>query len=248
MKYSDPKLVEHLASQYALGTLSGRTRKRFEKLMAQRADIAQAAQRWQQHVNALHVMDAANQLALPPSDRVWTAIDKRTRPAQAREHSAAWWKPWFAPVQLLGGFAMGLAFAGGVLVFNPSLFTSTDTVALRSGERLPQSYVGLLTDAQGDGKVLVSSLRHGKTVVIKMIGAVAPPAQGSYVLWALPNNAPAFILGRLPGKGSSTVQMSDTSEVLLSKVSKLQVTLESSDTPTKPSANIVLQGNCAKLW
>lgn len=37
---------------------------------------------------------------------------------------------------------------------------------MRSGEKLPQSYVGLLTDAQGRGKVLVSSPRQGTTMTI----------------------------------------------------------------------------------
>jgi hypothetical protein len=40
----------------------------------------------------------------------------------------------------------------------------------------------------------------------------------------------------------------DTSEKLLSKVSKLVVTLETSATPVSPSGTVVFSGNCAKLW
>jgi hypothetical protein len=40
----------------------------------------------------------------------------------------------------------------------------------------------------------------------------------------------------------------DTSEKLLSKVSKLAVTLETDASPSAPSAHVVFSGNCAKLW
>jgi hypothetical protein len=40
----------------------------------------------------------------------------------------------------------------------------------------------------------------------------------------------------------------DTSEKLLSKVSKLVVTLEADANATKPGETVVFSGNCAKLW
>ena len=123
---------------------------------------------------------------------------------------------------------------------------------MRTGEKLPQSYVGLLTDAQGNGKLLVSSLRQGKTMTIKVIGPITAPVTGRLVMWAVPSdpakNGPAFVLGNVPATGSAVSQLPDTSEKLLSKVSKLIVTVETLPSPTQPSDALVYSGNCENLW
>ncbi|MGH8856683.1 MAG: anti-sigma factor domain-containing protein, partial [Polaromonas sp.] len=156
---------------------------------------------------------------------------------------------WLKPAGFgLGGMAAGVLAASMLFVTAPAVFMSSDQIAMRSGEKLPQSYVGLLTDAQGNGKLLVSSLRHGKTMTAKVIDPITPPASGRMVLWALPANAPAFALGTMPSSGSAVSMLPDTSEKLLSKVSKLVVTLETSATPASPSETVLFSGNCAKLW
>ncbi len=146
--------------------------------------------------------------------------------------------------------------ASAVFFTVPTLFVTSDQIAMQMGEKQPQSYVGLLTDAQGNGKLLVSSLRQGRTMTIKVIGPIAAPAgtpiSGRLVMWAIPadpvKNGAAFVLGNVPATGSSTSQLADTSEKLLSKVSKLIVTVETEPNPAKPSDTIVYSGNCAKLW
>ncbi|MGH6639420.1 MAG: anti-sigma factor domain-containing protein, partial [Polaromonas sp.] len=182
---------------------------------------------------------------------LWAAIAARTQPAQPQPvpRAKAAWLGWLKPAGFgLGGMAAGVLAASMLFVTAPSVFMSSDQIAMRSGEKLPQSYVGLLTDAQGNGKLLVSSLRHGKTMTAKVIDPITPPASGRMVLWALPANAPAFVIGTMPSSGSAVSMLPDTSEKLLSKVSKLVVTLETSATPASPSATVVFSGNCAKLW
>ena len=68
------------------------------------------------------------------------------------------------------------------------------------------------------------------------------------VLWAVPADAPPFVLGTVPGSGSAVSMLPDTSEKLLSNVRKLVVTLESTDRPATPGSVVVFSGNCAKLW
>jgi anti-sigma-K factor RskA len=108
--------------------------------------------------------------------------------------------------------------------------------------------VGLLTDVAGNGKVLASSLRHGKTMSIKVIGPFTLPAAGRLVLWAVPANGPAFAIGTVPATGTAVAMLPDTSEKLLSKVSKLIVTVELDAAPLAPSDQVFFRGNCAKLW
>jgi len=242
MKYSDPQLVEHLASAYVLGTLTGGARRRFERLRADRPDVQLATARWEARLGQL----AHSVPALRPSPRVWKAIEARTRaPAAAAPRSGG---SWLRPAGWgFGGVAAGVLATVALLFSAPTLFLTADQVAMRAGEKLPQSYVGLLTDTQGNGKLLVSSLRHGRTMTVKVIGPITPPASGRLVLWAVPATGAAFALGTVPASGSAVSQLPGTSEQLLSKVTKLVVTLETTEAPSTPGT-VVFSGNCAKLW
>jgi len=243
MRYSDPKLVDQLAAAYALGTLAPHARARFERLRRDRADVDLAVGAWEERLGRL----AQSVAPAKPSARVWRAIEARTRSlaaSPAKAGGAGWLKLGGAG---LAGIAAGFAAAVALVMLAPALIVSTDHVAMRSGEKLPQSYVGLLTDDKGDGKLLVSSLRHGKVMTIKVIGAIEPPATGHLVLWAVPSGEPAFALGTVPTSGTRTALLADSSEKLLIGVRKLMVTVETSEAPTAPGA-VVFSGNCAKLW
>lgn len=243
MRYAQPELLEHLASSYVLGTLTGGARRRFERLQRDRADVRGLVTQWENRLGQL----AVSVPLIQPSPQVWKAVAARTRPQAAAP--AGRWLGWLKPAGFgLGGLAAGVIAAGVLFVTAPGLLVTSDQIAMRSGEKLPQSYVGLLTDAQGNGKLLVSSLRHGKTMTVKVIGPITAPASGRLVLWALPASGPAFALGPVPTSGSAVSLLPDTSEKLLSKVGKLLVTLETEANPSAPSANLVFSGNCAKLW
>lgn len=248
MRYTQPELLEHLASAYVLGTLAGGARRRFERLQRDRADVRVRVAQWEARLGQLAVSVPAHK----PSPRVWAAIAARTQAPGTRQASrakATGWLGWLKPAGFgFGGLAAGVVAASALFLAMPTLFMSSDQLAMRSGERLPQSYVGLLTDAQGNGKLLVSSLRHGKTMTVKVIGPITPPASGKLVLWAVPASGPAFSLGTVPTSGSAVSMLPDTSEKLLSKVGKLLVTLETEANPAKPGETVVFSGNCAKLW
>lgn len=248
MRYTQPELLEHLASSYVLGTLTGGARRRFERLQRDRADVRGLVSQWETRLGQLAVSVPVQQ----PSPQLWKAIAARTQPAAAAAAANAsprGWLGWLRPVGFgFGGLAAGVIAASVLFVTAPGLFMTSDQIAMRTGEKLPQSYVGLLTDAQGNGKLLVSSLRHGKTLTVKVIGPITAPASGTLMLWAVPASGPAFALGPVPASGSAVSLLPDTSEKLLSKVSKLVVTLETSSAPVSPSAPVLFSGNCAKLW
>lgn len=239
MRYSDPRLVDQLAAAYVLGTLAGGARRRFERLRQDRTDVALAVTQWEARLGRL----GQTVPSVPAPARVWRAIDARTRPAPAALPRRGLGLLWGG-----GGVLAGLAMAWMLLVAAPTLFLTADQVALRAGGKLPQSYVGLLTDAEGNGKLLVSSLRHGDVMTVKAIGPMAPPPAGQHlVLWAVPATGMPFVLGTAPTSGSATARLPATSEQLLFKVGKLMVTLETSERPAAPGT-VLYRGNCAKLW
>ncbi len=250
MRYTQPELLDHLASSYVLGTLQGGARRRFERLRTDRTDVQMLVTQWEVRLGELAV-------SIPPakpSDKLWPAIAARTQPAKRLQQQLAPLKPpawlgWLMPAGFgFAGLAAGVLAASALFFLAPTLFVSSEQIAMRSGERLPASYVGLLTDAQGNGKVLVSSLRHGKTMTVKIIGPITEPTAGHMVLWAHPAEGLPFAVGVVPAKGSAVSTLPDTSEKLFSKVSKLSITLESAPTPTSPGGPVLFSGNCAKLW
>ena len=249
MRYTDTKLLDALASAYVLGTLEGGARRRFERLLRDRIDVRALVAQWEQRLGQLALSVPARR----PSANLWRAIEARTRPVAEHKPAASRWPAWLRPAGFgLGGVAAGVIAASALFLSAPGLFITSDQLAMRSGERLPQSYVGVLTDAQGQGRLLVSSLRHGKTLTLKVLGT-APltstlASDERLVLWALPADGAPFAMGTVPASGTQVSALPDTSEKLLSKVSRLVVTRERTATPSAPSADVVLSGSCAKLW
>ncbi|HYQ95198.1 MAG TPA: anti-sigma factor, partial [Burkholderiales bacterium] len=118
-------------------------------------------------------------------------------------------------------------------------------------DALPQSYVGLLTDSAGKPTVLASSRRHGRLMTVKLLQPVVIPAGSVAQLWALPRDGgAAFPVGVVPGSGTGTVALADTSEKLFFDVSRLAVSIEAGPAKAgdKPSGDFVLSGHCVKLW
>jgi anti-sigma-K factor RskA len=247
MRYTHPKLLDHLASAYVLGTLQGGARRRFERLRADRIDVQTLVTLWEVRLGELA-------LSIPPqepSPKVWAAIAARTQEpkAQLAPLDPPSWLGWLVPAGFgFGGLAIGMLAAAVLFVMAPSLFVSSEQIAMRTGERLPPSYVGLLTDDAGNGKVLVSSLRQGKTMAVKIIGPITEPPLGHMVLWAHPSEGLPFAVGSVPSKGTVIANLPATSEKLFFKVSKLSITLETEDAPTSPHGPVLFSGNCAKLW
>jgi len=146
------------------------------------------------------------------------------------------------------GMAFGIVLALGLVRLYPSTFVPVDDIVQERGT-LPQSYVGLLTDKEGNPVVLASSTRHGKLMTIKILRKVDVPQGKVLQLWALPKEGAAFPLGAVPAEGKGSFVMSDTSEKLLSAVPRLAVSVEEQPAaPGSQAAPFILTGNCVKLW
>ncbi len=247
MNYNRPELLDRLAAKFALGTLGGRARPRFERLLRELPAARAAVLAWEERLAGL----ASSVPPVAPPDRVWAAIDARTTPRTSTAAAkAGWLTRLFKPAM---GFAFGAAMTAGVLMTNPALFVSLDRLA-QEEEALPQSYVGLLTDRDNQPTLLVSSTRQGTRVSVKFLRPVAVPAGQVIQVWALPKEGAPFPLGVAASAtppDSTTFRISDSSEKLLSTVTRLAVSFEAAPVTgaaALPSAEFVLSGFCVKLW
>ena len=238
MNYLLPERLDRLAREYALGTLAGPARRRFERLMRHAPAAARAVGAWQEKLGGL----AGAVPPLQPSESVWRGLERRLfaprRPLQ--------WLWGLLSARALGGVLAGAFLCAVVLRLQPGLIGMEP-----QSDVLPQSYVGLLTDAAGVPTVLASSRRHGRVMAVKLLQPVAIPNGSVAQLWALPKDGgAAFPVGVVPGKGSATLALADTSENLFFNVSRLAVSIEAAPARAgdRPTGDFVLSGHCVKLW
>jgi anti-sigma-K factor RskA len=233
MNYLLPERLDRLAREYALGTLAGGARRRFERVLAQSPAAGRAVAAWQERFTVL----SAGLPPMAPRRAVWQGLEQRLFAAPRKAFT--WWRA-------LGGALAGVLLCTVVLRLQPGLIGLEP-----QADALPASYVGLLTDAQGKPAVLASSRRQGRHLTVKLLQPLSVPADRVAQLWALPSDgSAAFPVGVVPAGGNTTLTLSDSSEKLFFKVSRLAVSLEASaakpgDKPTQP---FILSGHCVKLW
>ena len=238
MNYDDPELLDRLAAEYVFGPMSSRARRRFERLRQQLPAAEKAALDWERRLMSLSGSVPSER---PPA-RVWNAIDERTGGGERRASSGLW--RWLRPAS---GFAFGVLATLGVVALFPEVMP-IETIVQQRGT-LPQSYVGLLTDAQNNAVLLASSTRYGRILSVKRLRPMEVPSGRVAVLWALPREGAPFAVGVVPSAEKATLALADTSEKLFSNVSRLAVSFEAGmPAPGATPSPFVLTGHCTKLW
>jgi anti-sigma-K factor RskA len=124
---NNPALIEQLAASYALGTLRGGARRRFESLARDNASVRAAAMIWQSRMSSV----AELQAVAAPSPAVWTRIenlvnaekqaaamrDARAKAQADDRRSATASSGWWASLGLWRGGAVAGVLAAVVAVF-----------------------------------------------------------------------------------------------------------------------------------
>lgn len=241
MRYDDPQLRQLLAGEYVLGALQGAARRRFEALMVGDPALRSLADQLASRLAPLSIAMPAD----APRVAVWTRVEQRLGFSKAEQRAGL-----FARLRNMG---MGWAVAGvvaGLMVGQLVPRLDEKASLARSDAQLPASYVGVLSARDGTAGMLVSSLRYGRIVDVKLLRPDVAPEGSNFFLWGLPvDGGPAIPLGAIPQGQKVRLTMHDSSEVLLSKVSRLGVTAERIGiAPTTPTEPYLYLGFCGKFW
>jgi anti-sigma-K factor RskA len=239
MNLLQPERLDRLAREYALGTLHGAARRRFERLLREAPLTMRVVAHWQQRLGVL----AAGVPAVQPREQVWQGLQQRLFAGPRRASVWQHLQGLLAP-RVLGGVLAGVLMAAVVLRLQPQ-WLDLETRA----EALPQSYVGLLVSDSGQATLLASSRRHGRTITVKVLQPIdVPPGQVAR-LWALPRDGAPFLVGEVPAKGSATLPLTDSAEKLFFTVARLGLTIEpAGGDPRAPAGPFFASGHCVKLW
>ena len=194
-----PELLDRLAASYALGTLRGGARRRFETLAREHATVRAAALVWQTRWSGLTEL----QPAVNPADVVWTRIDNLVQAdkaaaamqaARAAEPPAAhggWWRNLLVwrGTAAAGAIATVAAVLVGVQV-NGGLRTTSGAQIAALQQQLqaaPQiQYVAVLADDKAAASMLVTFDPKNNQLVLQRVGGFQEGADKSLQLWALP--------------------------------------------------------------
>lgn len=206
----NPALVEQLAASYALGTLRGGARRRFEALARTHAPVRAAALIWQGRMASV----AELQPQAAPSPAVWKHIenlvnaDRQAKAMQAARQApvAAAGGGWWASLGLWRGATAAGAMAAVVAVvtglnLNTALNGQVQELSARLAATPEIQYVAVLADDKSAPSVLVTYDPKHSQLQLKHVGQFHPSPDKSLQLWALPQAGGPKSLGVL-GEGS----------------------------------------------
>ena len=234
--HRSPELADRIAAAYALGTLRGGARRRFEAMARQSPTLRATALLWQERLSAMTEL----QTLQAPSPNVW----KRIQIELAREQDArAMAEARKVPPRGGLGFWRAAALAGGfasVVAFTLAAYTGSQMSQLSAAPEI--RYVAMLEDDKSAPQILVTFDARQGTLTLKHLGPMHVQADRSLQLWALPPGASPQSLGVL---GGGTVVKLNAAEGQLRQVPALAISLEpkgGAPAGSGPTGPVLLKG------
>lgn len=222
MNYHNPELRRKLAAEYVLGTLHGRARARFERLLQHDVKLRDEVADWQ-----TRMMPLADSLApVNPRKRVWQNI----RSSLGLEAVSRWNLGFWRKLSVISTAAAVILAV--YIVVNPMQTGALDIVAV-------------IADKHARPIWLLSS--KNTTLTIKSLAPRTVIAGRSLELWLLPESGQPVSLGLLPLSGSKTAPLSPAVVRLMASSHVVAVSLEpAGGSPTgQPTGPILYQAPMA---
>lgn len=194
MKIQDARLRQMLSAEYVLGTLGGRARRRFERLLLTRADLRGEVRYWEQRLAGLQ----RGFTPQTPRAVVWTAIE---RAIQAPAPAAL---PGRGPLRFYQAWAALATAASVVLAFGlyremqrPPPAAQIVRVEVPVVQPLP--FVAMLRPGNSDAQWLVTLSPERRLIRVSAAGAYPiDRARESLELWVIGDDGKPASLGLLP--------------------------------------------------
>lgn len=203
-----PERIESLASEYVLGSLRGKARKRFEGWMMESYRVRQEVWFWEDKLSALADKVPEEQ---PPA-RVWSSIEQRLWPDTAivrKPRSLGWlWPSW------------SLMATAAVLVMAVMLLQRPTPAPI------PMLSGAIVQPDVKDPLWLVSEAGSDHRLRLRPVAATAAQAGKDYELWIVPDGGQPLSLGVMPVNGIYQVTLTDAARKALSTSRTLAISLE----------------------
>lgn len=240
-----PELLERIAGAYALGTLRGGARRRFESMARESPTVRAAALVWQERFASITELQRGE----APSPNVWKRIENQLqagrRPApdpeattmlQVLRRHLGWWRAG-ALAGALGSVAVALVAVNlsrtvqereerlaQATQQGQRLATQNAQLNAQLQQRPDIQYVAVLAGEKNESQILVTFDPRRNTLVLKRVGGFEGTPDKALELWALqPGGAAPRSLGMF---GADQVVKLQAAETQLKEVPALAITLE----------------------
>ena len=215
MKYQNAKLRNLLSAEYVLGTLQGRARRRFERLLRSDAALVGEVRYWEARLASFALKIAP----VDPPETVWIGLQRRIeqgntvplrKPAAIPPSTAKSTASGGPPVwRILAGLATAAAVVVVVLLNQPKTPEGVPVaVAPAPAVTAPAaaSYVALLKMPDADMQWTVSLTPARGHMTVAALGTAPGLGDRSPELWWLSPNGPVAI-GVLPTSGNGAMDL-----------------------------------------
>jgi len=174
MNYQQPELQQRLAAEYALGTLQGKARLRFERLMVEQPSVRRLVLAWEQRLAPLS--SQVKPQAVSPL--VWPKIRQRLgfEPAVMPSPKLGFWQRGLWAGSVMASLVAGMLL-WKYLIHQPEVMPVYQDVAVLSTEKAEPVWIVRVTD---DGQQIKLSSLELPTI----------PSDRDLELWAIADSAP----------------------------------------------------------
>jgi anti-sigma-K factor RskA len=206
MNYERTPLLEALAAKYAVGSMRGAARARFERLCAALPAAQAARQRWEDRLLPL----ALTGREVSPRADSWPAIARRL--AESRSGTVR------TPIRVRGWrwAAVAAIVAVVVLIGRYALWQQPEW-----------QLVATLAPANAAAQWRVERTADAHQIVIRTLQNVPAEPGRSFELWALPTGAGKPVsLGLIPPSGDAERSLTDAQRAMLLAAANLAVSVE----------------------
>jgi anti-sigma-K factor RskA len=216
---NDP-LREMLAAEYALGTLRGGARRRFERWLRQDAELRAITAAWSEHL--VRMTDAIAPVA--PSARVWDAIEMRLPGFASRPASAP--STWWNRVGLWRGIATAFAIVA-VVSIGMALRPAPTEVRFVTVQALPGAIATIVDPTSGKTVGVFMAAQPGREAIVQIADGVAVGPGQVLQLWSSPNGTDMVSMGVLPVvQPGRTVHLSKVDAAQIERAKAIGLSLE----------------------
>jgi anti-sigma-K factor RskA len=206
MNYQGAKLKQMLAAEYVLGTLQGRARQRFDRLLTGDNSLRKEVNFWEQRLASF------NRSIQPvvPREVVWAAIDhhinkSKITPIRMGKNSLNLWRGWAAI-----STAASVILSFGLwqeMQKPPKIVTQTQLVRVEVPVQVAMPFVAVLHPDKTDAMWKVSIYPERGMLKVAAVGQYKMDQKThSLELWVVSADGP-HSLGLLPMSGSGEMPM-----------------------------------------
>jgi anti-sigma-K factor RskA len=235
VKYPDDDLREALAAEFALGTLQGRARRRFERSLKDDPALRRLVAAWQERLAPLNEGIAPVQ---PPA-RVWRTIEQRIRKTSRR--GTGIWDSL--------GFWRTASFAASAAVMLLAVILAMGIPTSKPHDTM----VAVLSDDQSNPAITVSwqaDPRGAERLRVRVMGHAEMAPDTAWELWMLPGGDQKPVsLGLITTHENQTVLLPRPLAVAINHASGLAMSVEpKGGSPTGvPTGPILYKGLCTMM-